>query len=243
MVGVVIMHKENIDKLYTEFHKERMGIHCYPNEFLVRTMLGKYPSLNISHEYVGKKVCDWGCGDGRNMILLHNLGFDICGFEITDEICSNVSERMEKFGIPIDIRVGRNNNVPFDNGYFDYVVASSSIYYVDHDSDFQETLGELVRVVKKGGYVIMTLPHPDTFILKNSTEVKEGHYKIKEDPYGLRNGDIFRVFNDRNEIINTFSKDFENFSIGMQNEDYYGMHIQMWLVVMRKKLGQKDVYI
>lgn len=49
---------ENINKLYSEFHNKRLGIHCYPNEFLVRTMLGQYPELKLSHDYKGKKVID-----------------------------------------------------------------------------------------------------------------------------------------------------------------------------------------
>lgn len=47
---------EKIDKLYSDFHAKRLGVHCYPNEFLVRTMLGTYPNLNISHDYKKKNI-------------------------------------------------------------------------------------------------------------------------------------------------------------------------------------------
>lgn len=63
------------------------------------------------------------------MLLFHNLGMNISGFEITEEICKGVANRMEQFGINADIRVGRNSNIPFDNNYFDYIVASASLYY------------------------------------------------------------------------------------------------------------------
>ncbi len=33
------MKEENINKLYSDFHAERMSVHCCPNEWLVRTML------------------------------------------------------------------------------------------------------------------------------------------------------------------------------------------------------------
>lgn len=226
---------EKIDELYSDFHKKRLGIHCYPNEFLVRTMLGTYPDLQLSHEYEGKKVLDWACGDGRNLILLHNLGLNLFAFEITDHICEGVQKRMASFGIEVDIRTGRNNCVPFEDGMFDYIVTSSSLYYVDHGSSFNDNYQELVRLCQRGGYVIATLAHPETFILKNAIPLEDGHYQITDDPYGLRNGDIFKVFHDKQEIMNIFSKDFESICIGMQDEDYYGMHIQLWLVVMRKK--------
>ncbi|MDR0677608.1 MAG: hypothetical protein LBF57_02970 [Holosporaceae bacterium] len=41
----------NIDGLYTKYHLVRMGIHCYPTEFLIRTMLGSYPKLKMAHNY------------------------------------------------------------------------------------------------------------------------------------------------------------------------------------------------
>lgn len=230
--------EEKINKLYSDFHAQRLGIHCYPNEFLVRTMLGDYPNLRISHDYHGKKVLDWGCGDGRNILLLHNCGLDVSAFEITEEICNGVKERVQRlYGFPIDIRVGRNNKVPFEDKTFDYIVASSSVYYVDHDSNFDENYNELCRVIKAGGYVIMSLSQAQNFILKDCVkwQCNEGHYQITNDPYGLRNGDIFRVWQNEEEIIETFSKDFEDICIGKAEEDYYGMHIALWLVVMRKK--------
>lgn len=226
---------ENIDKLYSDFHAKRYGIHCYPNEFLVRTLLGNYPDLKLEHNYEGSKILDWACGDGRNLVLLNNLSKNIYGFEITQEICDGVKNRMNNMGINPEIRVGRNNNVPYEDDMFDYVVASSSIYYVDHNSSFEENLAELVRVLRGGGYAIVTLCHPDSFIVKNSKLISDGHYEITSDPYGLRNGDIFKIFHNKEEIIKTFSKDFTDICIGMQNEDYYGMHIQLWLVVMKKK--------
>ena len=230
---------ESIDKLYSDFHATRMGIHCYPNEWLVRTMLGTYPHLKLSHDYLGKNALDWGCGDGRNIPLLFNCGLNVSALEITEEICSGVRDRIKKFfDIPIDIRVGRNNRVPFADNSFDYIIASSSIYYVDHDSDFSENYSELCRVLKSGGgYAIMTLPHPSTFILKDCIPWKEkkGHYQITNDPYGLRNGDIFRVWQNEEEIIQTFSEDFEDICIGRSEEEYYGMHIALWYVVMKKQ--------
>ena len=229
--------EEKINRLYSDFHAQRLGAHCYPNEFLVRTMLGKYSELKISHEYQGKKVLDWACGDGRNILLLHNCGLSVSAFEITEEICTGVEERMQQlYNIPIDIRVGRNNKVPFADNSFDYIVASSSIYYVDHNSNFNENYDELCRVLKTGGYVIMTLSRSDNFILKDCVkwQDKEGHYQITNDPYGLRNGDIFRVWQNEEEIRETFSKDFGDICIGKTVEDYYGMHIALWLVVMRK---------
>ena len=142
---------ESINKLYSEFHSKRLGIHCYPNEFLVRTMLGQYPDLKLSHEYEGKNVLDWACGDGRNLILLNNLNMNLYAFEITDEICDGVRDRMKKLGIDVEIKQGRNNHVPYQDRMFDYIISSAALYYVDHGTGFNDNYNELVRVISRGG--------------------------------------------------------------------------------------------
>lgn len=224
----------NIEKYYTDFHLKRLGVHCYPSEYLVRTMLGKYPKLKLEHNYQGKNVLDLGCGDGRNMILLNNLDLKISGVEITQDICDSVTERMTKFGIDTDIRVGRNSSIPFKDNYFDYVTASASLYYVDKNESFKQNLSETLRVLKKGGFLIATLAH-DGCILEGAKELDNGHYEITNDPYNLRNGNIFKVYKNKEDIINDFSSEFEDISIGHTADDYYGLDINLWLLVAKKK--------
>jgi ubiquinone/menaquinone biosynthesis C-methylase UbiE len=142
---------------------------------------------------------------------------------------------MKNFGVNVDIRVGRNSNVPFDSGCFDYVVASASLYYVDHGENFDVNLAELAGVTKKGGYVILSLAHSKTFILKGAIELEASHFKITQDPYNLRNGDIFYVFKNKRAIVDKFSQYFDDICIGRQDEDYYGMNIWLWLVVAKRK--------
>lgn len=225
----------NIDKFYTDFHLKRMGEHCYPTEFLIRTMLGKYPNLKLEQNYENKNVLDLGCGDGRNMILLKNLGLNIYATEITPEICTSVTKRMKKFGIDADIRVGRNSNIPFEDDFFDYIVASASIYYVDKNESFKDNLKESLRVLKKGGYLIAILAHPESFILKDAKELKDSHFEITKDPFKLRNGDIFKVHKTKRDIIEEFSPHFEEISLGHTFDDYYGLNQMLWLMVGKKR--------
>jgi hypothetical protein len=43
-----------------------------------------------------------GFGDGRNMPLLHDFGFEIYGVEISDKSVAD-TERMEHLGVPVHL--------------------------------------------------------------------------------------------------------------------------------------------
>jgi SAM-dependent methyltransferase len=223
---------------YTEFWKKRLGIHFYPSEFLVRTMLSENcPDLKIGRDYRDKTVLDLGCGDGRNMGLLANLGMRIYGTEITQEICDGVQGRMEGFGIKAEVKVGRNNKLPFESSFFDYIVASASVYYVDLQTTFEDNMNEVLRVLKPGGYIVFTLVHPDTYILRGAKPLGDDHYQIANDPLGLRNGYTFKVFQRRQDIVEYFANDFTDVCTGYTSDDYYGLKQDLWLLVARKKLN------
>ncbi len=225
----------NLESHYTDFWAKRLGVHFYPPEFLVRTFLSNNcPKLIIEHDYENKNVLDLGCGDGRSMGLLSNLGMNISGTEITKEICEAVMLRMAKFGIKADIRVGRNNSLPFEDHFFDYVVASASVYYVDAGTTFEDNMLEIQRVLKPGGHIVFSLVHPDSYILNGADELLNSHFRINNDPLGLRNGYFFKVFKNHEHINEYFSKNFIDISIGHTSDDYYGLKQDLWLLVAKK---------
>src|SRR2546430_14394745 len=90
-----------IKEHYTDFYSERNPTKVYPVEFVVRTFLGTYPQLKLERAlFRGAKILDLGFGDGRNMPLLHDLGFEVYGVEISEEICRLTKHRMNRLGVP-----------------------------------------------------------------------------------------------------------------------------------------------
>lgn len=56
-----------IDKEYGDFYAKRNAQKVYPVEFVVRTLLGRYPRLRIERSgFRGGNALDLGCGDGRH---------------------------------------------------------------------------------------------------------------------------------------------------------------------------------
>lgn len=225
----------NIALAYSQYYSLRNSDQVYPVEFVIRTFLGKYPNLNLDKtKFSGCRILDLGYGDGRNMPLLHNLGFEIYGVEISEEINRLADSRLHKLGIGASLKIGRNASLPFDDNFFPYVLACHSCYYVEAGMTFDDNLKEIHRVLAPHGTFICSLPMHDTYILEGAERLAGGHFRITNDPYGVRNGTIFRAFESKNEIIETLGKYFGDFSIGFCDDDFYGIHQKVWIVVCKK---------
>lgn len=211
----------------------------YPVEFVVRAFLGTYSGLHMPRDrYEGRRILDLGYGDGRNMPLLHNLGMEIHGVEIAEDINRHVRKRMKGLGIRVALKVGTNAHIPYESGYFQYALACHSCYYVEAGDQFSANLTEIARVLDHGGYLIASLPMTGSYILKDAKLLPDGHYKITNDPYRLRNGTVFRVFRSKQEIRKVFSPLFSDFDIGYCNDLFWGVHQKVWILVCRRKEGK-----
>lgn len=227
---------KDVKQSYTAFHAARNPQHVYPSEWAIRTLLGKYPLLELDKsKYPGARLLDMGFGDGRNWPLFHNIGFNIHGVEITEEIVSLGKERATTLDIPVTLRVGTNSSIPYDDNFFDYTLASSSFYYVDAGTTFSDNLKEYQRVLKPGGILMATLPEAQSSIFEGCVELEDGHVEIRADPWGLRNAYVFKWFRSPEDIKETFRPYFDSFSIGLCRDDYYGVRINLFLLVCRKR--------
>lgn len=227
---------ENIKDLYTAEHRDKISKHLYPTEWVVRTMLGSYPDLSFNKDsYNGGKILDLGFGDGRNFQLLKNIGLNIYGVEITEEILNLVKLKLDK-DINVNFAVGSNINIPFENNFFDIVLASSSIYYIDKGTSFNDNLTETSRVLKQGGVLIANLPElTKNFLCQNANNIGDNHIIIKNDPHGLRNGYTFRAFESKEEIIESFSPFYKDICIGYLHDLYFGYELSSFIVVATRK--------
>jgi len=233
--------RPGIEKHYQDFYSQKNPEKVYPVEFVVRTLLGTYPGLKLDRTaYPGARILDLGFGDGRNMPLLHDLGFEIYGVEIAEDICRLTRSRMERLGVPVQLATGSNSHIPFGDAAFDILLACHSCYYVSPGESFVDNLREITRVLRPGGRFIFSLPKTDSYILSNAVPLENGHYRIAEDPYGLRNGTVFRAFASRQEIMDELGSYFGSFALGLCENDFYGIYEKVWIGTCLRKHQEKE---
>lgn len=223
---------------WTKFYlSKRPDAKTYPNEYVVRIFMGRYPRLNLDKLcYQTQRVCDVGCGDGRNLVLLHNLGFETYGVEIAAEIVSYTKARLKTVeNIDVDIRIGTNDNLPFEDDFFDYLLSWGACYYMGEQTDFGLHIKEFARVLKPNGYLILLLPKPTHFLFQDSMVVRPGYRLIQNDPVKIRNDEILRLFENETAIQIEFGKYFDRFIMGSQEDDCFGEAFHVFLCICQKK--------
>ena len=71
-----------------------------------------------------------GCGDGRNLPLLLDLGFEVHASEISPEIVGGFGGLARELQWLVHA-VGLNASLPYPDHYFDYMLCCASCYYLD----------------------------------------------------------------------------------------------------------------
>ena len=227
-----------IEAKYDAFYAARESARVYAVEFVVRAFLGDYPRLKRDlAAYRGRRALDLGFGDGRNMPLLCDLGLNVHGVEIAEDICKRGVARLAGLGYAIEARVGRNHAIPYPDGFFDHVLACHACYYVDPGTTFADNVKEIARVTKPGGRFVFSAPMATSYIMKGATPLGDNHMRIADDPYGVRQGYVMRKFDDISEIEAALAPYFVDARIGSARNDWWGIDEQVWIVVCNRGEG------
>ena len=111
------------------------------------------------HEYrnfKGKKVLDVGCGNGYVLAKYAQEGAEVFGIDITQAGVDLCKKRFEFIGLKGEFRVADAQMIPFPDDTFD---CACSMGVLHHVPDSQRALGEIYRVLKPGGRLIVMFYH------------------------------------------------------------------------------------
>lgn len=108
-------------------------------------------------DYSGKKVLDVGCNSGIILVPLKERGVDVVGIDISKRDISKAKRNLRQHNLPDNcVQVGDAKKLPFKNNSFNVVLLSDIL---EHVSDPEIVALESIRVVKKGGLVLATVPN------------------------------------------------------------------------------------
>jgi len=99
------------------------------------------------------RILDLGCGTGYGSKMLYNKGNEVYGIDISQKA---IEYAQKVYPGPTYICCSAEN-LPFEEEFFDGVVAFEVIEHVQHP---EKVLKEIYRVLKKGGNLFISTPNP-----------------------------------------------------------------------------------
>ena len=209
---------------------------AYPAEGVIRIFKGKFPNLLMPSNDNGLSILDLGCGDGRHLPFLKDLGYKVSATEVSHPISIKIQEKMRSLGIEVNVEAGHAGNLPFASASFERLLAWNSCYYMKNNrSKFEDHINEMARVLRKSGFLILSIPKSNCFIFKNSKIYKKKYRIIKSDYFKKRNGQVMRYFENVKEIKSDFSKLFKNIFISEIDMDWFGLKYSWHIIIAQKK--------
>jgi len=188
-----------------------------------------------------KKVLEIGCGDGRITVLIQDKPREFIALDPDEEII-----RQAGMIVPgVEFRVGSGENLDFPDGHFDLVVFTLSL----HHQQSRLALGEAVRVLRKGGRVVIVEPRNGGEVgqvfglLRNEEQaVLEARKAIEESGLQMEHSEEFTArwsFKDGDELLQSlFAYEGLEFdpAIARQVADLLGENMEARPIVLTEKL-------
>lgn len=127
----------------------------------------------------GGKVLDVGCGTGRFIeILADSLALfeSITGVDIEEEYLAEAGKKFPGAQFSFQ-RVGPGD-LPYRDDTFDLVAISMALHHIE---DPGQTLGEMLRVVKKDGYMLVNEIHQNVLSDDQASHMRYHHLRSEID--------------------------------------------------------------
>ncbi|MBZ0320143.1 MAG: class I SAM-dependent methyltransferase [Anaerolineae bacterium] len=104
----------------------------------------------------GNAILDVGCGAGITVLELAERGYQASGIDFAPNMIERAKQDAEAKGVVCDFQVASAENLPYPTQHFDMVIALGLVGNLHDDT---ACLGEIRRVLKPSGMVLLTMPN------------------------------------------------------------------------------------
>lgn len=127
------------------------------------------------------RALDLGCGVGRHALYLAALGFEVQAMDGAAAGIDHLLDQARSLGLNIEGRSGLMTELPYEDGWFDYVLAYNVIYHGD-GAVVRRTLEEIHRVLKPGGTYQGTMLAKRNVTFGRGREIAPNTFVIEDGP-------------------------------------------------------------
>ncbi len=106
------------------------------------------------------KILDAGCGGGRNLVYFLRQHFQVFAVDREIEAVEYVRHLAKSFAPEIsaeNFQVSAIEKMPFPDEKFDWVLSNAVLHFAENETQFNEMLSEMWRVLKPSGILFARL--------------------------------------------------------------------------------------
>ncbi|HXZ94811.1 MAG TPA: class I SAM-dependent methyltransferase [Dehalococcoidia bacterium] len=154
-----MIQKHNAKKIDLEWNDDDvLPTVIYPNlDFLFQQMLRL--TLKEVDPSQGELILDVGCGRAVDGARLWEKGAKVIGLEPSQVMIARAKEYLSENNARVALARGIGENLPFKPHSFDKVMSKGAL---DHFFSPSQTMEEIVRVLKPGGQMIISIANFDS---------------------------------------------------------------------------------
>jgi ubiquinone/menaquinone biosynthesis C-methylase UbiE len=109
----------------------------------------------------GERVLDVACGNGNAALAAARRFTQVTGVDYVPALLARAGARAAALGLPLELREGDAEALPFPDGAFDVVLSTFGVMFAP---DQERAARELLRVCRHGGRIGLASWTPDGFI-------------------------------------------------------------------------------
>jgi SAM-dependent methyltransferase len=160
-------HQASLQDELTAYYKSSVG---YKDHLLAKPAEYFRPYVDVLSQLAprGGRVLDLGCGTGQSTRALRDRGLRAVGCDLSALFLSAASPR--------GFVVGDATRLPFTDSSFDVVAGYE---FIEHVPDVPAVLAEMCRVVKAGGFVVLSSPNlcSPMFVARDALRLVRGEFR------------------------------------------------------------------
>lgn len=119
-------------------------------------------------------ILDAGCGSGRNLSFMHNLGFNIEGCDKDEQLISDLQRDFPE----VSFTVAELSNLPYVTNTFDHIICNAVLHFAQNNNHFSKMITELHRVLNPGGILFIRMT--SIFGLESEVIQKGGQHLLPD---------------------------------------------------------------
>lgn len=168
----------------------------------------------------GKRLLDFGCGQGAALNYFRQKGLDVFGVDISEtdlQVCKSKMPEIAENILCIEPKPKLDDR--WFGAEFDLIVSIQTLYYLSR-SDFDLRIKNLYQQLKPGGYIYVSMMGTKHWFYNHATACNDGLHKIEIKTKRVNVQDYYLSFvHSEQEMLERFSL-FKRIHLGYYDCNY-----------------------